>query len=142
MHVYLCNTNVNKLRSLLPLDYDDRVMCQYLEYGFPLGLQEDYILKPILKNHSSAYEFYSHVDKFIKTELQKGGMTGPFKTSPFEHIMVSPLMTSHKKPNSRRTVFDASFSDFSLNLNTPEKIYLEDDFNFSFPKLDDLFNSS
>ena len=71
-------------------------MCQYLEYGFPLGLQEDYILKPILKNHSSAYEYYSHVDKCIKTKLQEGGMTGPFKTLPFEDIMVSPLMTSHK----------------------------------------------
>ena len=65
-------------------------------------------------------------------------MTGPFKTSPFENIMVSPLMTSHKKPSSRRTVFDASFSNFSLNLNTPEKLYLEDDFDFSYPKLDDF----
>ena len=52
--------------------------------------------------------------------------------------MTSPLMTAHKKPNSRRAVFDASFGQFSLNLNTPEKCYLFDDFEFTFPKIDDL----
>ena len=43
-HSYI---NVNKFRSLLPSDFDDIVICQYLEYGFPLGLQEDYTLKPV-----------------------------------------------------------------------------------------------
>ena len=110
--------NISKFRTLLPLDYDDKVILQYLEFGFPLGLQEDFILKPILKNHSSAYDFYSYVDKFVRNELEKGGMCGPFQTSPFPNIMISPLMTAPKKPNSRRTVFDASFSDYSLNINT------------------------
>ena len=54
--------------------------------------------------------------------------------------MVSPLMTADKKPNSRRTIFDASFSDFSLNLNTPKKAYLYDKYEFTFPKLDDFIN--
>ena len=52
--------------------------------------------------------------------------------------MTSPLMTAVKKPNSRRTVFDASFSDFSLNVNTPEKSYLFEEYDFSFPKVDDF----
>ena len=109
-----------------------------MKFGFPLGLQDDFNLKPVLNNHSSAYDFYTHVDKFVRNELSKGGMTGPFTSSPCENIMVSPLMTSPKKPNSRRTVFDASFSDFSLNVNTPEKLYLGGDFEFQFPKLDDF----
>ena len=67
---------------------------QYLQFGFPLGLQEDFILQPVLKNHSSAYEYFTHVDKFVRNELEKGGMTGPFVTSPFVNIMVSPLMTA------------------------------------------------
>ena len=65
---------VNKFRELLPPRYDDMVILQYMEYGFPLGLKEDFILKPVLKNHSSAYKYYSYVDKFIKSELSKGGM--------------------------------------------------------------------
>ena len=52
--------------------------------------------------------------------------------------MISPHMTSPKKPNSRRTVFDASFSDFSLNVNTPDKLYLDEEYLFTFPKLDDF----
>ena len=50
-------------------------------------------------------------------------------------------MTSPKKPNSRRTVFDASFSEYSLNVNTPDKLYLGEEYEFSFPKLDEFSNS-
>ena len=126
-----------EVQKCLPCSYD-RVVLQYIEFGFPLGLQEDFILKPVLKNHSSAYDFYTHVDKFVSKELEKGGITGPFSSSPFANIMISPLMTSPKKPNSRQTVFDASFSDYSLNINTPDKIYLNDEYDFTFPKLDDF----
>ena len=52
--------------------------------------------------------------------------------------MISPLMTLPKKPNSRRTAFDASFSNYSLNINTPDKLYLNEDYEFTFPKLDDF----
>ena len=133
-----CKINVNKFRVLLPSDFDDLGLLQYLEYGFPLGLNDDYMLQPVLKNHSSSYDYFTHIDKFVQTELDQGGLSGPFSNSPFQPIMTSPLMTSVKKPNSRRAVFDASFGDFSLNLNTPEKIYLCDQYEFSFPKLDDF----
>ena len=122
----------------MPLDYEDNSVLQFMEFGFPLGLQDDFLLKPVLTNHSSSYEYYTHVDKFVKNELEKGGMTGLFSTSPFKNVMISPLMTSHKKPCSRRTVFDASFSDYSLNINTPDKFYLDEEYDFSFPKLDNF----
>ena len=64
---------VNRFRELLPFDYDDKVVLQYIEYGFPLGLQTDYVLQPVLKNHSSAYDYFRHVDKFVRNELEKGG---------------------------------------------------------------------
>ena len=140
MLVYLSNIATLMLVNLesFYLKIMMRVVMQYLEFGFPLGLQEDFVLQPVSKNHYSSYEFYSHVDRFIGKELVKCGMTGPFATSPFNNIMISPLMTAPKKPNSRRTIFDASFSQFSLNVNTPDKFYLGDDYDFSFPKLDDF----
>ena len=49
------NINVNKFRELLPFNYDDKVILQFMEYGFPLGLKQDYMLKPVMKNHSSSY---------------------------------------------------------------------------------------
>ena len=129
---------VNKFRQLMPPAFEDISILQYMEYGFPLGLMDDFVLKPVLKNHSSSYDFYSYVDKFVKSEIEFGGITGPFQSSPFEPLMISPLMTSVKKPNSRRTVFDASFSSYSLNFNTPEKLYMGEEYEFSFPKLDDF----
>ena len=47
-------------------------------------------------------------------------------------------MTSPKKPNSRRAVFDASFGLYSLNKNTPERAYHDTEYEFTFPRIDDL----
>ena len=40
---------VDRIRELLPLDFDDLAVIQYLEYGFPLGLAEGLVLKPNYK---------------------------------------------------------------------------------------------
>ena len=130
--------NVDKFRELLPDFFSDLGLLQYLEFGFPLGLIEDYVLQPSLKNHSSSYAYHSFIDKFISNEISNGGLTGPINSTPFETFHLSPLMTAPKKPNSRRAVFDANFGEFSLNVNTPDKSYLFDDYCFSFPKIDDF----
>ena len=88
---------------------------QFVEFGFPLGLWTNSYLVPCSQNHSSSYSYYSHVDKFVDTELNKLGITGPFESAPWDCLMLSPIMTSHKKPCGRRTVFDASFGLYSLN---------------------------
>ena len=62
---------LDMFRNLLPENYDDKVILQYLQFGFPLSLQADFMLKPVLKIQSSSYEFNSHVDKFVKTELKR-----------------------------------------------------------------------
>ena len=111
---------------------------QFLEFGFPLGLWTESYLVPCTNNHSSAYTFYSYIDEFVEKELESLGLTGPFEVEPFQSIMLSPLMTATKKPNSRRAVFDASFGFFSLNKNTPEGAYHETQYEFSFPRVDDL----
>ena len=133
------NINVEKFRSYLTrLSYPHIHVLQYVEFGFPLGLWTDAYLEPSTRNHSSSYSYYTFIDKFVTSELDKTGLTGPFDVSPWEKIMVSPLMTSHKKPNSRRAVFDASFGLYSLNKNTPERAYHETEYEFTFPRIDDL----
>ena len=133
------NINVDKFRSyLIRFNYPQSHVLQFVEFGFPLGLWSDAHLEPSTKNHSSSYSYHTYVDKFVETELSKLGMTGPFDSSPWENVMVSPMMTSHKKPNSRRPVFDASFGLFSLNKNTPEKSYHDMEYEFTFPKIDHL----
>ena len=78
------------------------------------------------------------MDKFVETELSKLGMTGPFDSAPWDNVMISPMMTSHKKTSYRRPVFDASFGMFSLNRKSLEKSYHDMDYEFHFPKIDHL----
>ena len=120
--------------------YDEPEIAWYLEYGFPLGLQEDPppVLVPAISNHGSSYQFYTFIDKFLKTGIKKCDLVGPFKASPFENIHVSPLMTAPKKPSSRRPVFDATFGDHSLNNNTPSDHYLGQPMEYAYPRIEDF----
>ena len=133
------NINIERFRFYLTkFEYKNIHVLQFLEFGFPLGLWTDAYLEPSSKNHSSAYSYHSYIDKFVSKELKNTGLSGPFNSAPFNDFMISPLMTSHKKPNGRRAVFDASFGMFSLNKNTPQKAYHEMEYEFTFPRIDDL----
>ena len=98
------------------LGYEDAELVQFLEFGFPLGLSSLPDLECSTRNHGSAYMWYDHVDKFVCNEIQEGGMAGPFQKAPWWNAVISPLMTAHKKVLSRRTVFDATFGERSLNI--------------------------
>ena len=129
--------NVDLFRQKLE-DYDDKVVCQFLQYGFPLGLAQEVYLEPCLKNHQSAYLYFSYIDKFLHKEVTKFGVVGPLPQPPFNPTMLSPMMTSTKNPDSRRPVFDASWGDWSLNENTPAKSYMGGTYEFKFPTVLDL----
>ena len=131
------NLNIELFRHHLQ-EYNDLEIISYLEFGFPIGLSQVFFLEPLTKNHSSAYEYYSYIDSFLAKGVQYGECTGPWLDAPFQPLMVSPLMTADKSPNSRRCVFDASYGDYSLNQNTPEKEYLGGDYQFTFPSVLDL----
>ena len=49
--------NVSNFRYFLDTDFDDLAILQFLEYGFPIGLIEDFKLKPVLRNHWSSYYY-------------------------------------------------------------------------------------
>jgi len=121
------------------VNYENREILQFIEFGFPLGLTQDPPprLEPTLQNHGSAYKFYSDVDEFINKGLINMELTGPFRCPPFPNTHISPMMTAPKKPDSRRTVFDASFGDWSLNKNTPE-VYYPAPYEYDFPQIDDF----
>lgn len=105
---------------------------------FPLGLSQEFILEPLTKNHSSSNQFYSYLDAFIAKGVLNAECTGPWSEPPINQVMTSPMMTADKAPNSRRSVFDASYGNFSLNQNTPEKEYLGEEYHFKFPSVLDL----
>jgi hypothetical protein len=118
--------------------YEHADILQHVEFGFPLGLVDFPELKSCSRNHGSSYGFFTHVDKFVSEEIQLGGLAGPFEKVPWWDTVLSPLMTAPKKPSSRRTVYDASFGDFSLNNSTPGEFYLGQPCVYTYPKIDDF----
>ena len=130
------NLNIQKWRELLE-SYPNKDLVDKLEFGFPIGTSENPDLEPTMKNHSSSYMYFSWLDKFCVKEIEKCGLTGPFGISPFSNYHVSPMMTSFKKPNKRRCVFDATYG-MSLNKSTPKEYYLDKKTEYDFPSLDDF----
>ena len=128
--------NLNRWRYHLT-GYPDMEIIQFLEYGFPLGLSSLPDLECTPRNHGSAYMWFEHVDKFVCTEITEGGLSGPFQKAPWWNTIISPLMTAHKKVRSRRTVFDATFGERSLNNSTPSDYYMGLPCKYTFPKIQD-----
>ena len=120
------------------IGYENIEILQYLEFGFPLGLKPQPALSPVLANHGSSYQFFPWLDKFFASGLIKGGVSGPCGSSPFQNPMVSPLMSAPKKPSDRRAVYDASYSQYSLNNSTPSDNYLGERCLYTYPKLEDF----
>ena len=122
------------------IGYKDIELCQYLEFGFPLGLRSNppVDLVPASQNHGSSYQFYPWVDEFISSGVENCFTAGPCGVQPFSEIHISPLMTSIKKPSGRRCVFDATYGDCSLNNNTPTDVYQDEPIEMSYPKIEDF----
>ena len=133
------NLNLPMWRKHL-IGYDNPEICQFLEFGFPLGLQQDPVptLESSYRNHGSSYQYYKWIDQFIETGLGFCDLSGPMAESPFTELNTSPLMTAIKKPGGRRAVFDATFGDNSLNNNTPSDHYLGMPIDYAYPKIEDF----
>ena len=129
--------NIKNWHELL-MDYPHREIVQFLEFGFPLGLQQEPVLESSLKNHSSSYQYYDFVDDFFRVGLEQREIAGPCRVPPFPCVHVSPLMTAPKKPGSRRAVFDATFGTYSLNNNTPKDIFMDEKCHYDFPTVDEF----
>ena len=112
--------------------YEMNKICQFLEFGFPVGIDLNNDLECQTRNHGSAYMWYTFVDKFFAKEVLECGISGPFRHSPH------PLMMANKKPCGRRTVFDATFGELSVNNATPCDSYLGQSTVYTYPKVEDF----
>ena len=91
--------NIQLWRQLL-CNYHDNIICEYLQFGFPIGYDSMHMPSPTHNNHPSAVDYESDIDHYIQTEIQHGAMIGPFMDPPFQPTHVSPLMTVQKGDKS------------------------------------------
>lgn len=97
-------------RSYL-LHYEDQIIFDFLQFGWPTGYALSVLLKSTPVNHSSALAFKDHVQHFLDTEIAYNTLTGPFDHNPLPHPLVcSPQQTVLKRDSDKcRVVMDLSF---------------------------------
>lgn len=131
---------IQKWRDCLT-DYHDSFLCDFLEFGWPLGYKAEGPPESVATNHPSAKAHMPHVTKFIQEELNHDALLGPFEEPPFKPwVRISPLMTRSKKDSlDRRIIVDLSFPPgLSVNDGIDPKDHFGNDITYSLPSIMDL----
>lgn len=122
-------------------DYSDKHICDFLDFGWPLGYTSGAFPSGPGKNHQSALAYPEHVQEYINKEVSHNAIVGPFSMIPFTRFHISPLMTREKKgtSDSRRVIMDLSFPHgTSVNTGIPKDEYLGHPTGLTYAKIDDL----
>ena len=138
--------NVDYMRQMLR-DYKDIIICDFLEFGFPLGFEgnedelpsHDQIWK--YRNHKGATDFAVEINSYLEKESSINSILGPFKSNPFaSKLVISPLNSVPKKDTTeRRVILDLSFpKNNSVNNFISKNEYLGDSVKVIFLKVDDF----
>ena len=70
-------TNIPTWRAWLE-DYHDNIICDYMEFSWPIGYMADDLPQTVSQNHTSSIAYPHHVDHFLAVELQHSALLGPF----------------------------------------------------------------
>ena len=133
-------TNIPTWRAWLE-DYHDNIICDYMEFGWPIGYMADDLPQTVSQNHTSSIAYPHHVDHFLAVELQHSALLGPFPNThpPFTFVATSPLMSRPKKKSEhRRIIMNFSFPiGSSVNSGIPKDTYLGIPYKLHYPTVDD-----
>lgn len=135
--------NVRTWRILLR-DYPDNIICEFLEFGWPLGYHSEVLPVFDLRNHRGALNFPAAVESYLTDEIHLGRVAGPFDVIPFTDAFVaSPLNTVPKRDSSeRRVIVDLSWPcGHSVNDGIPRDSFLGDPLDLSYPTIDAIVDA-
>ena len=120
--------------------YHDFGIVEYLEFGWPIGIDRDAPLISEYKNHASALRFPADIEHYIATELSHRALLGPFAGPPATSCHYSPLMSRPKKGSLfRRVIIDLSWPrGFSVNDGISKTEYIDGPLTISLPTHDDM----
>ena len=123
-------------------DYDLKIICEYLEFGFTLNIDEElFTYNEELTNHAGARLQPTGVDKYFNVEVKKMAMVGPFTEKPFSKIHYSPLITRPKPDGEVRVIVDLSWPiNNSVNTCIPKGWFDNMEFVLKYPTIDNLVN--
>ena len=107
-----------------------------LEFGMPLDCKPGFGVSKPQKNHRSALDFRTEINRYLQKNVQSQAMLGPFEQSPIPGLCFSPLMSVPKEVTERRVIVDFSFPPgSSVNDGIPQVTYLECGIEFNLPSI-------
>ena len=130
--------NIALWRELLQ-SYEDIIVCDFLEFGWPLGYVLDTLPPCSLRNHRGALDYPVAITQYLRQEVLLGRVAGPFTDVPFsDGFAVSPLNSVEKRDSSeRRIIVDLSWPcGSSVNEGIPTDCFLGEPIDLSYPTID------
>ena len=128
-------------RTLLH-DYHDNVICEFLEFGWPLRHSLPTLPVFDLCTHRGALNFPIAVADYFHGEILRR-VAGPFAEPPFKDaFVVSPLNTVPKRDSTeRRVIVDLSWpSGSSVNDGIPSDSFLGEPLGLKYSTIDAIVN--
>ena len=74
--------NISYIRQKL-LNYSDYQVCDFLEYGWPVGHNGSSFRSSSCRNHTRATDFPEQITSYLIKEASYQAVVGPFKDNPF-----------------------------------------------------------
>ena len=135
--------NIAIWRKLLS-GYPDQIICEFLEFGWPIGYMSDTLPIFDLRTHSGASDFPDQVNAYLSKEFKLGRIAGPFHTVPLaQEFVVSSLNAVEKRDSEeRRVIVDLSWPcGHSMNDGIPSDSYLGEPLALRYPTIDDIVDA-
>lgn len=122
-------------------DYHDSQICDFLEYGWPVGYDYSTHGFPVsqLRNHQGALSFPDVIDSYLLNEKRMNAVIGPFESNPFSSpVALSPLNSVPKQDSTdRRIIVDLSWpTATSVNDGISSSSYLGEEISLTYPTVD------
>ena len=123
-------------------NFQDQLLLEYLEYGFPLCADRSSIaFGQLVENHPSANNFPEDVDIYLNKELRHQTIVGPFKQIPFP-VHYSSLLSRPKPGDSRRIIVKLSHpAGTSVNNGISDCVYNNRPFLLKYPTVDSIIDN-
>ena len=118
--------------------YDDKIVVDFLEFGWPINCDTTVLPKSTLQNHGSAAGANGEriLNTYISKELSYQSVCGPYQCNPFNtDCVISPLQCVPERDSTEpRIVHDLSFPpDASVNSRIPSDSFLNEPYKPTLP---------
>ena len=68
-------------------DYHDNIVCDFLEYVWPIGYVRDTVPIFNLRTLRGALDYPDSVSNYLTSEIELGRVAGPFRSAPFAMVL-------------------------------------------------------